>query len=84
VGFKCFQIDDKIALDLGYSNIVTFKVPKSLKLKIFKNKIILFSFNKNYINNIGFLLKRSFKIDRYKGKGISNKNEIIKLKKKLN
>lgn len=82
LGYKSFKLDDKIALDLGYSNLITYKPKDKIKIKNFKNKLTLFSIDQEYLYNIGFSIKNYSKPDAYKGKGILFKNEIIKLKKK--
>ncbi len=82
IGYKSFKIEDKIALDLGYSNLVTFKANNQIKIKNLKNKIVLFGINKEYLNNVALRLKHFSSPDAYKGKGILYKNEILKLKKK--
>jgi len=82
LGFKSFKLNDKIALDLGYSNLIIYKPTNSIKIKNFKNKIILFSLDQEYLYNVGFTIKNYSSPDPYKGKGILRKNEIVKLKKK--
>lgn len=82
VGYKCFKTNNEITLDIGYSNLVTYKPSDKIKIKIFKNKIILFSLEKSYLNNIAFFLRNYAIPDNYKGKGILFKNENLKLKKK--
>jgi ribosomal protein L6P/L9E len=84
VGYKCFKENDKksITFDLGYSALINYLPYKKLKIKIFKNKIILFSLEREYLNNVAFLIKRFTVKDVYKGKGILLKNETIQLKKK--
>lgn len=83
VGYKAFTLDDnKLALDLGYSNLIIFKNNSSLSLKNYKNKIILFSTNLEYLKDVAFKLRCYAKPDPYKGKGILYTNEVLKLKKK--
>lgn len=82
IGYKCFKKDNEIILDMGYSNLIVFKPTNRIQIKIFKNKIMLFSIDKNYLNNVGYLLRKFAIPDSYKGKGILFKNELIKLKKK--
>lgn len=82
LGYKSFKLEDKIALDLGYSNLITYKPNEQIKIKNFKNKLTLFSIDQEYLYNIGFSIKNYSKPDAYKGKGILFKNEIVKLKKK--
>merc|ERR1711916_110254 len=77
LGFKSFKLNDNIALDLGYSNLIIYKPTNSFKIKI-----ILFSLDQEYLYNVGFTIKNYSSPDPYKGKGILRKNEIVKLKKK--
>jgi ribosomal protein L6P/L9E len=53
-----------------------------LSLKNYKNKIILFSTNLEYLKDVAFQLRCYAKPDAYKGKGIIYTNEVLKLKKK--
>lgn len=82
VGYKCFKEKDQLLLDIGYSNLISFKILDKVKIKIFRNKIILFSIDKEFLQNIAFLFKSYALPDVYKGKGILFKNEVVKLKKK--
>jgi large subunit ribosomal protein L6 len=82
LGYKSFKLDDKIALDLGYSNLILYKPTDKLKIRNFKNKIVLFSLDQEYLYNVASNLRSYSAPDPYKGKGILKKNEIIKLKKK--
>jgi len=82
IGYKAFKLDNKIAFDLGYSNLIVYKPTELLKIKNLKNKILLFSLNKEYLNNVAINLKNYSVPDKYKGKGILFKNEVLKLKKK--
>ncbi len=82
IGFKSFKLQDKIALDLGYSNLVIYKPTLDVKIKNLKNKIVLFSVKEEYLKDVANKLRNYAFPDSYKGKGILFKNEIIKLKKK--
>lgn len=84
VGYKCFKNKEKkgITFDLGYSALIDFVPNNKLKIKILKNKILLFSLERDYLNNVAYFIKNLVKLNPYKGKGILYKNEIIKLKKK--
>ena len=83
VGYKAFTLDDnKLALDLGYSNLIIYKNNPLLSLKNYKYKIILFSTNLEYLKDVAFQLRCYAKPDPYKGKGILYANEVLKLKKK--
>lgn len=82
IGYKAFKLDDKIAFDLGYSNLIIYKPTTLLKIKNLKNKLLLFSLDKEYLNNVAINIKNYSIPDKYKGKGILFKNEVLKLKKK--
>lgn len=82
IGYKCFKIENKIALDLGYSNLIIYKPTENLKIKNLKGKIAFFSINQEYLNNITTALRNYSVPDKYKGKGIWVKDQIVKLKKK--
>lgn len=82
IGYKCFKMNEKIALDLGYSNLIIYKPTNYIQIKNLKGKIVLFSIDKEYLHNVAILLKNYSVPDIYKGKGILFKNDVIKLKKK--
>ena len=86
VGYKINIFNEKfhkfLYLRLGYSHIICFKLPKKIKIKIIKQKIIIiYGYCKKSIHFFASIL-RMFKIpDIYKGKGILYENENIILKK---
>ena len=47
-----------------------------------KNKVILYSIDKDYLKQVGLNLQKFSYPDVYKGKGITLKNQVIKIKKK--
>lgn len=67
---------------MGYSNLILYKPTPDVKIKNLKNKIVIFSINKEQLNNVTTSLKNYSIPDNYKGKGLVLKNEFIKLKKK--
>lgn len=83
IGYKSFKLEDKIALDVGYSNLVLYKSKSNLKIKNFKNKLVLFCIDKDYLYNVAYLLRNYAVPDAYKGKGILFRNQTLKLKKKV-
>jgi len=82
IGYKSFKIGHKIALDLGYSNLILYGATSQLKMRNLKNKIILFGINKVYVTTVAKLLKSYAMPDIYKGKGLLYRNEVVKLKQK--
>jgi large subunit ribosomal protein L6 len=82
IGYKCFKNENTIILDIGYSTLLNYTSNDKIKIKIIINKIVLFSIDKEYLNNVAIKLKKFALPNPYKGKGILFKNEIINLKKK--
>ncbi len=82
IGFKAFKIADWYCLDLGFSNLVKYKPIKKIKIKNMKNKVILYSVDQDYLKQVGLNLQNFSYPDVYKGKGITLKNQVIKIKKK--
>ncbi len=83
VGFRVEMLDKHfLKLKLGFSHFVFFKIPS--QIQIFspkKTRLILKSFNKQFLNQFASKIC-SFKFpDVYKGKGILVKNQILQLKK---
>lgn len=82
IGFKAFKIEDWYCLDLGFSNLIKYKPVDKIKIKNMKNKVILYSIDKDYLKQVGLNLQKFSYPDVYKGKGITLKNQVIKIKKK--
>lgn len=82
IGFKSFKIDDWYCLDVGFSNLIKYKPKPKVIIKNMKNKIILYSVDEDYLKHVSYALRQFAYPDVYKGKGITLKNEILKLKKK--
>lgn len=83
VGFRVEKLDKFfLKLKLGFSHFVFFKIPP--QIQIFspkKTRIILKSFNRQFLHEFSSKIC-SFKFpDAYKGKGILVKNQILQLKK---
>ena len=82
LGFKSFKINNWYCLDLGFSNLVKYKLNTKIQQKNMKNKIILYSTDRDYLKLVGLNLRNFAFPNPYKGKGILLKNEVLKLKKK--
>jgi len=81
LGYMVYKIKDSLIFDLGYSHFISFKVPTNIIIKIEGQNIILYSINKEQLNRFISIIKQFRKINPYKGTGILNKDEKIKLKK---
>ena len=82
IGYKSFYINKLLILDLGYSNLITYKISKHIKVWNLKTKLFFFSFNEIYLKNLINKIKKLSLPNIYTGKGILYNNEIIKLKSK--
>ncbi len=82
LGFKSFKINDTLALDIGYSSLIIYKPNVHIHVKTFKNKIVLFSIDQEYVKIAADIIRSYSVSDPYRKKGILFKNQILKLKKK--
>nr|BBH43083.1 ribosomal protein L6 [Spumella sp. NIES-1846] len=81
IGYKFIKEDKKLFIKLGYSHLLSLKIPKAITINIeTQTKLIGLCIDKNvlslFINRI-----RQFKLpNKYTGQGVLYPNEIIKLK----
>lgn len=82
VGFKVLysQATHSLFFFLGYNHIVSYKLSYSIQVKIRKQYILLFSYNKSLLSYVSYQIKSLRFPDVYRGKGILFKEEILKLK----
>lgn len=82
VGFKVLYSPTHHSLFffLGYNHITCYKLPFSVQVKIKKQFILLFSYNKIFLSYISYQIKSLRFPDVYRGKGILFKEEILKFK----
>ena len=82
VGYRVESLTDNvITLKLGYSHLISIKIPASIKAySPKKSMLILKSFDSQKLNLFTARV-RSYRFpDVYKGKGILFKNEVIRIK----
>jgi len=82
VGYRVESLSDKvITLKLGYSHLISVKIPSSIKVySPKKSTLILKSFDLQKLNLFTARIRSHRFPDVYKGKGILFKNETIRLK----
>lgn len=81
--FKFFIIDNFLIIFLGFCHYIYIPLPKEIKILFLleKNtKICFVSFNKNILLSFIYFLKKLYKKDIYKGKGVYFYNEKVFLK----
>ena len=81
-GYKFFIRNNFLYFTLGYSHITKIKLPNTCNVSINKNsKFLTITYSNKYIlGNIFYILKSCKKLDVYKGKGIKNILNHIRLK----
>jgi large subunit ribosomal protein L6 len=82
VGYRVEKLtDETIVLKLGYSHLISIKIPESIKAYSPKKNILILKSSNSQKLNLFTSRIRSYRFpDVYKGKGILYKNETIRLK----
>lgn len=81
VGLKVNLLNSlTLSLKFGYSHLIFLIIPKSITVSLFKKKIILSSFNKIILGNLGNVIYRYRPINVFTGKGLLKKKRFFKLK----
>ena len=81
VGYKASLSGSKLVLNLGYSHVCEFEVPKEIKLTVTpENKMIIEGTDKQLVGETAAEIRRFRSPEPYKGKGIRYVDERIVLK----
>ena len=81
VGYKASLSGSKLVLNLGYSHVCEFEVPKEIKLTVTpENKMIIEGTDKQLVGETAAQIRRFRPPEPYKGKGIRYVDERIILK----
>ena len=82
IGYKFFIKNKFLYFILGYSHLIKIKLPKNCIIHIDNyNKLLhIIYINKYILGNIFYIIKSCHKLDIYKGKGIRNIFDKLKLK----
>lgn len=82
VGFKADVQGDILSLNIGFSHIIKFPVPKGVKITVEKNvNLAIAGIDKELVGQTAAKIRSYRKPDVYKGKGIKYADE--KLRKKV-
>lgn len=80
-GYRAQMEGDVLVLSLGYSHQIKFPSPAGIKLSVEENtKIKVFGTDKQQVGTVAHDIKILRKPDPYKGKGIRNLGEKLRLK----
>jgi large subunit ribosomal protein L6 len=80
VGYRAELSGRTATLHLGYSHPVIYELPKGVEAIIDKTKITLTSIDRELLGKTAAKIREFRKPEPYKGKGIRNAGEVIKLK----
>lgn len=80
-GFNVKLQGEDLVLKVGFSHPVVFKQQLGVKYSVEgNNKIIVSGVDKQFVGQVAYQIKKIKKPDAYKGKGIRNEGEKLKLK----
>lgn len=80
VGYKAELSGRKATFSLGFSHPVVYELPKGIEGSIDKTKITLTGIDRELLGSTVAKIRSFRKPEPYKGKGIRNFGEVIKLK----
>lgn len=81
IGYRAKIENNNLILKLGFSHLISYKIPKNIKITILKLNIIsVFGYNKQLVHNISSLIRQLKKPEPYKGKGIRWLGENLRTK----
>ena len=81
IGYRALKQGDKLVLNVGYSHPVEFTEPEGLTYDVpAPNRIIVKGADKQLVGEMAAKIRASRLPEAYKGKGIKNAYEVLKLK----
>lgn len=80
VGYKASTSGNELTLNVGYSNPVSFTIPKGVNAAVDGNKITLEAIDKDLLGLTAAKIRQIRKPEPYKGKGIRYEDEQIQRK----
>jgi large subunit ribosomal protein L6 len=80
VGYRAELSGRTATFHLGYSHPVVFELPKGIDANIDKTKVTLTGIDRELLGRTAAKIRAFRKPEPYKGKGIRNSGEVIKIK----
>ena len=78
VGFRAILKENILNLQLGFSHIVSYKIPEGIKVAVEKNNIIKISgIDKELVGKVSSEIKMLKPVEPYKGKGIKERGQYV-------
>lgn len=80
VGFRAAVTENKLVLNIGFSQPIEFSIPQGTNISITENKINITGIDKQLIGETAAQIRRLKPPEPYKGKGIRYVGEIVRKK----
>ncbi|MBI3458801.1 50S ribosomal protein L6 [Candidatus Azambacteria bacterium] len=80
VGFRAVCENQKLVLNLGFTNPIEYSVPDGIEIVVTKNIISIFGADKELVGQVAAVIRKMRKPEPYKGTGVRYEDEVIKLK----
>ena len=78
VGFRAILKENILNLQLGFSHIISYKIPEGIKVSVEKSTIIKISgIDKELIGKVSAEIKMLKPVEPYKGKGIKERGQYV-------
>ena len=74
------NLSNSLKLKLGYSHLISLNIPLSLKVLLFKKKILIFSYNRVLLGNFCSIIQNFKPLNIFTGKGLYIKRKKLILK----
>lgn len=80
LGYKVIKLGNEILLKLGHSHYIKLTNPKGMHIFGSKKRLVLYGVNLSEVHHVSRVLGSFRKFDVYKGKGIVNVRDKVRLK----
>ena len=77
VGYRWSFTNGMLSMNLGFSHLVEYEVPKGIEVDIKQNKMTLSGIDKHLVGQVSAIIKNYRPVEPYKGKGIFYSDEYI-------
>ena len=75
-----FKFRNVLYFDLGFSHFIALPIPKGLVVNVFKQRLVIFGYNKQDVIFYSKVILNFRKKDIYKGKGVYPMDYLFRLK----
>ncbi len=82
IGYKAYLIKNNLCLNIGYSHIINYLIPKNIEINCPSfNEIVIKGYDKQLVGQVASRIRSYKPPENYrKGKGIRYLNELVRIK----